>query len=210
MGFLLPPCHHLRQLLAVLPEDRDPGLVGASCPRAPFLPPASAEGHRDPDRSPRDPLASDPAVTGSIDLLACLLGIRAPLEPSDPELERLLTPDVSLWSPHLCAHSRAELLDVLLDTDDALEQTTLTVDTLDVVPPRVYVQWSLTGIFANPCLLGDDVLIEPTGTTVSVAGILVTRIDGGRIRDLRCYVDDLTLLEQLTADPPAPPDHGRR
>jgi hypothetical protein len=66
-----------------------------------------------------------------------------------------------------------------------------------VVPPRVYVEWRLTGRFANPCFVVDDLLIEPTGQLVETSGVLVTTFVGGRIGAVHCYYDDLALLEQL-------------
>ena len=45
--------------------------------------------------------------------------------------------------------------------------------------------------------LGDDVVVEPTGRHVKLAGVTVADFREGKIRSYRTYFDDISLLEQV-------------
>ena len=79
------------------------------------------------------------------------------------------------WSPRLYATSRVELIEALTDVDDTVTDVSITIGGLDVVGSTVYVEWQATGRFSNPCLLRDDLLVEPTGRAVESAGVLIVR-----------------------------------
>jgi hypothetical protein len=113
-----------------------------------------------------------------------------------------MVPDVVAWSPSTYVSSREATLDVLgrrESFDDPLTEVNVVVNAIDVVPPRVYLEWRLEGRFTNPCFVEDDLLIEPTGQLVETAGVLVVSFADGRVSALHCYYDGLAVLEQLVA-----------
>ena len=82
------------------------------------------------------------------------------------DIEAAVTSDVVVWSPRLYATSRVELIEALTEVDDTVTDVSITIGGLDVVGSTVYVEWQATGRFSNPCLLRDDLLVEPTGRAV--------------------------------------------
>lgn len=117
-------------------------------------------------------------------------------------LEDRLAPDLVAWSPHLFTVSRDELLIAVHDDElggDTLTEVSVDVTNADASPPRVYVEWRLTGRFTNAEFIEDDLLLEPTGRLVETAGVLVVAFEDDRVVWVHCYYDDLALLEQLVA-----------
>jgi len=109
----------------------------------------------------------------------------------------LFSPDVKGWSPTMVVASRAELLDALATREDALTDVVLTVDALDVIGDKAIAEWHATAAFTGPFLVDEDVLIEPNGQLLAVAGVTVAEFDGDRICGFRNYFDDAALLEQM-------------
>ena len=120
--------------------------------------------------------------------------------PTLADVEAALCPDVVVWTPTLHAGDRATALQMLGTaelTRDALSDVMIEVQPADIVGSRAYLEWRLTGRFAHPLFLDDDLLLEPTGRLVEVSGVLVVTFTGDRIAAAHCYYDDLALLEQL-------------
>jgi ketosteroid isomerase-like protein len=105
--------------------------------------------------------------------------------------------DVHVWSPNVVICSRDELLEALGSADDALTDVVLTVDHLDVIGDKAIAEWHATAAFTDPLLVEEDVLIEPTGRQLALAGMSVAEFDGEQIRWLRNYFDDSAFLEQM-------------
>lgn len=111
-----------------------------------------------------------------------------------------LAPDVVLWTPAVFASTNVAVLDVLLSEDwdgGPLSDREITITSTDVAPPRVIVEWRVTGRFTQPFFVADDVLIEPTGQLVETAGVLVVAFDTAGVAALHLYHDSLAILEQV-------------
>ena len=111
-----------------------------------------------------------------------------------------LAPDVVLWTPAVFASTNVAVLDVLLREDwdsGPLSDRVITITNTDVAPPRVIVEWRVTGRFTHPFFVADDVLVEPTGQLVETAGVLVVTFDAAGVAALHLYHDSLAILEQL-------------
>jgi ketosteroid isomerase-like protein len=112
-------------------------------------------------------------------------------------LEAHLEDDVETWSPSFHATSRAELIRSLLASDDSISD--IVVDLVDESRsgPTIFVEWSAIGRFANAWFLEDDRLVEPSGAPVGAAGVMTLRFRDRRIAHIRCFYDQLGLLEQM-------------
>jgi hypothetical protein len=122
---------------------------------------------------------------------------------SPDDLSDRLQPDVVMWSP--AAHSRSRdvaLAEIAAVTSPAetLSELSLVTTGVDVVLPHVYLEWRLSGRVTGPCFVDDDLLLEPSGRLVELAGVLVTTITDGRVASAHCYYDDVALLEQMITD----------
>jgi hypothetical protein len=111
-----------------------------------------------------------------------------------------LSPDVLLWTPAVFASTNVSVLEVLLREDwdnGPLSDLVLTITNTDVAPPRVLVEWRVTGRFTQPFFVADDVLVEPTGQLVETAGMLVVTFDAAGVAALHLYHDSFAILEQI-------------
>jgi hypothetical protein len=115
-------------------------------------------------------------------------------------LADLVTDEVSGWSPNGLVRSRAELIEVIGDADDALSDVQSVVDAVDAVGVKAFAEWHLSALHTGPLQLGDGLVVEPTGRLVHLAGSTVAEFDGDRICAFRHYFDDLALLEQTLTD----------
>jgi SnoaL-like domain len=123
--------------------------------------------------------------------------IRATMADEPVDLAAIFCDDVVVSAPTVAVTSRRELEAVCQAGDDALFNVALSVDSLDVIGDKVIAEWRMTATFGRAFLLGDDRLIEPTGRVVRLAGATIAEFDGDRVRSLRHYLDDASLLEQL-------------
>lgn len=165
-------------------------LPGRAAHRTPYSPPALREP---PSATATANASSSRAAVMADALLRDLLiaGGRA-----DP-LATLLSEAV-VWTPSYFARSKAEAADVLDDgTMSPLTEVTVTTATSAVVPPRVYLEWRLSGRFTEPCFVAEDLLLPPTGELVECAGVLVATFRGGRVEEAHLYYDHLGVVEQL-------------
>jgi hypothetical protein len=113
-----------------------------------------------------------------------------------------LAPDVVLWTPGTFAASSAAALEALMAQDwdsGPLSERVVTVTNTDVAPPRVIVEWRVSGRFTRPFFVADDVLVEPTGQLVETAGVLVVTFAGTDVVAVHLYHDAFAVLEQLLA-----------
>ena len=112
-------------------------------------------------------------------------------------VREVFTADVSCWSPNLLVTSRDELAAALAAPDDVMTDVEVTVGSIDVIGDKAVAEWVVSGVFSTPFLLDDDVLIEPNGRRLIVAGVTVAEFEGEKIRRLRNYFDDAAFLEQM-------------
>jgi ketosteroid isomerase-like protein len=115
-------------------------------------------------------------------------------------IEEVFTEDVVAWSPNMSAVGRAELEAEFAENDDALSNVEFSVDALDVTGSKAFAEWRVTADHTGPLLVGDDLLIEPTGRNIGLAGATVAEFRDDRISAMRNYFDDAAILEQLLLD----------
>src|SRR5690349_17891316 len=85
-------------------------------------------------------------------------------------IEATFTDDVVAWSPNVSASNRAELEEEFAENDEALSNVVFSVDSLDVVGDKAIAEWRASAEHTGPMIIGDDLLIEPTGRTIVLAG----------------------------------------
>jgi hypothetical protein len=118
------------------------------------------------------------------------------------ELEASVDERVVVWSPCLHTTSRTELVNALLDSDDAVSGIEVAIVREAAAGASVFVEWHVSGRFLGPGILNDEVLVEPSGATVESSGALVVDFDDRRATRVCCFHDGLGLLEQVLAPPP--------
>lgn len=131
------------------------------------------------------------------------VALRAVLLGAHIDVDAIFTADVVTWSPSTETWSRAELVtafeEAAEDAESVWSDIEFTVDSLVVVTPDAAVaEWTLQAVHTGPLLVADDVLIEPSGRRVVLAGASFADFRGARIRALRTYFDDAAFIEQLT------------
>ena len=123
--------------------------------------------------------------------------LEASLSGNADVIGELVTEDVSGWSPTLFVSSRQELLDAVSEREDAFSNVASVVDAVDVVGEKAIAEWHVAADHTGPLVLDEDLVVEPTGRRLHLAGATFAEFDGERIRAFRHYFDDLALLEQV-------------
>lgn len=122
------------------------------------------------------------------------------IAPDDDALATIgdvFTEAVTVWSPNMLATSLAELTDALADREDAFSDVAIEIDAIDLVGEKGFVEFRVLASFTGPFVIGDDVIIEPNGERILLGAAAVAEFDGDRIKALRGYFDDASLLEQM-------------
>jgi ketosteroid isomerase-like protein len=115
-------------------------------------------------------------------------------------IQEVFTEDVVAWSPNVSAIGRTELEAEFVENDDALSEVVFSVDSLDVVGHKAIAEWRASAQHTGPLIIGDDLVIEPTGRRIELAGATFAEFRGDHIAALRTYFDDAALIEQLLID----------
>lgn len=76
----------------------------------------------------------------------------------------------------------------------------MSVDTLEEMGNKAVAEWRVAADHTGPLLVADELLIEPTGRRLSLAGASFAEFSDGRISSIRHYFDDAALLEQMLLD----------
>ena len=114
-----------------------------------------------------------------------------------PRLQAMVDESVITWTPSMQTTSRTELVNRLLDSDDAITDVATRIEHRSVVGPTTFIEWSMRGRFGNCVFLDDDVLVKPTGRSVSATGVMVMTFRGGRATDIQCHYDPVALARQV-------------
>lgn len=110
------------------------------------------------------------------------------------------TDDVSVWSPNLSVQGHAELLEALAFRLDSFSEVDLVIDALDLFGNKGLAEFRVSAKFSGAFVLDEDVVIEPNGSSLLLGAAAVAEFEGARIRAIRAYFDDATLLEQMLAE----------
>jgi hypothetical protein len=183
-------------------------LAGFECPTGlQFRPRAGSAARAAPAIQLLDavPVASaarveDPRVEDARFLTQTLLSDPGAIATVVTELEARVDERIAVWTPSLSTASRTELVSALLDGDDSITDITVRVLDAGFAASTTYLRWSASGRFSRAGFLNDDVLIEPSGRTIDVAGASVVAYVRGRPACMSCYYDSLAVLEQVLMD----------
>lgn len=124
------------------------------------------------------------------------------IRPSDEaiaNLGELFTDDVSVWSPNIMATGLGDLAENLGFREAAFSDVTVEIDSLDVFADRALAEFHVAATFTGPFVVDEAVAIEPNGHQLVSGAAVVADFDGGKIKAMRAYFDDATLLEQMLA-----------
>jgi len=126
--------------------------------------------------------------------------ITACITPDDDaiaKLGELFTDDATVWSPNMLAVGLGELVETLGVRESTFSDVAIQFDALDVFGNRGLAEFRVVGAFTGPFLADDAVVIEPNGREILLGAAAVADFDGDKIKALRAYFDDASLLEQM-------------
>jgi hypothetical protein len=124
------------------------------------------------------------------------------IEPDDDaiaKLGELFDDDVTVWSPNLFAVGLTDLAENLAFRENAFSDVDIQVDALDVFANKGFAEFRVTATFSGPFVIGKEAVIEPNGHKLLLGAAVIADFQGGKIKALRAYFDDATLLEQMLA-----------
>ena len=116
------------------------------------------------------------------------------------QLGEMFTDDVTVWSPNLMTTGLAGLAEHLAFREDAFTDVDVVIDAVDAVGIKGFVEFHVEATFSGPFDIGAGEVVEPNGRRLLLGAAAVAEFEEGKIKALRAYFDDATLLEQLFAD----------
>ena len=168
--------------------SRAPGLAAGT---SVDLPCPTSDGRASPDQPGSLVLPGDPLRHR----LEALIRVAVAGEPD--EVASNLVPGATGWSPGGTYQDRAGAVALAGRSMAWLAVDELEVTTLLWSAPFVFAEWYLTARQDEPMLIRDDLLVEPTGRVVTLAGAVAIELGGERIASAHVYFDDAALIEQL-------------
>jgi hypothetical protein len=124
------------------------------------------------------------------------------IQPDDDaiaKLSELFHGDVTVWSPNLLAVGLADLAENLAFREMAFSDVDIQIDALDVFANKAFAEFRVAATFSGPFVIGKETAIEPNGQRLLLGAAAIADFEGGKIKALRAYFDDTTLLEQMLA-----------
>jgi len=115
------------------------------------------------------------------------------------KLGELFHDEVTVWSPNLLAVGLADVAKNLAYRENAFSDVDIQFDGLDVFANKGFAEFRVAATFSGPFMIGKETVIEPRGQRLLLGAAVVAEFEGGKIRALRAYFDDSTLLEQMLA-----------
>lgn len=129
------------------------------------------------------------------DVLKKALETEAGGEPVD--VSTLFTDDVVGWSPYASVSGLEAMVELAVLREIAFSNVVLMFRGLDQVGNKAFAEWVIEADHTGPFVLSEDVVLEPTGRHVQLAGATIADFRDGKIRSYRTYFDDISLIEQL-------------
>ena len=124
------------------------------------------------------------------------------IQPDDDaiaKLGELFDDDVTVWSPNLFAAGLADLAENLAFRENTFSDVDIQIDALDVFANKGFAEFRVTATFTGPFVIGKETVIEPNGHELLLGAAAIADFEAGKIKALRAYFDDATLLEQMLA-----------
>ena len=126
--------------------------------------------------------------------------IQTCVQPDDDAIARLgelFHDDVTVWSPNLLAVGLADLAENLAFREMAFSDVDIQIDALDVFANKGFAEFRVEATFSGPFVIGKEAAIEPNGHKLLLGAAVIADFEAGKIKALRAYFDDTTLLEQM-------------
>lgn len=114
-------------------------------------------------------------------------------------LSDLFTDDVSVWSPNMLAVGLKDLAENLAYRESAFADVDVQIDSLDIFGSRGLAEFHVAATFAGRFVIDEAVAIEPNGRTLVLGAAVIADFEGDKVKAVRAYFDDATLLEQMLA-----------
>lgn len=124
------------------------------------------------------------------------------IQPDDgavAKLGELFSDDVTVWSPNLLAVGLTDLAENLAFREMAFSDVDIQIDALDVFASKGFAEFRVAATFSGPFVIGKQAAIKPNGQRLLLGAAAIADFEGGKIKALRAYFDDATLLEQMLA-----------
>src|SRR6478609_958466 len=123
--------------------------------------------------------------------------VEAEVGSTSVDLGTLFTEDVVGWSPYATIRGLTGLAELSALREIAFSNVVILLRGIDEVGNRVYAEWVIEADHTGPLVLDDDVVLDPTGRHVELAGCSVADFREGKISSFRTYFDDLSMIEQI-------------
>jgi len=115
------------------------------------------------------------------------------------KLGELFHDNVTVWSPNLLAVGLADLAENLAFREMAFSDVDIQIDALHVFADKGFAEFRVTATFSGPFVIEKETVIEPDGHKLLLGAAAIADYEGGKIKAMRAYFDDATLLEQMVA-----------
>jgi hypothetical protein len=115
-------------------------------------------------------------------------------------LGEIFTDDVTVWSPTLFAVGVADLAENLALREPAFSDVAIQITSLGVLGNKGFAEFQVAATFSGPFVINETVAIEPNGRTLVLGAAAIADYDGDKIKAVRAYFDDATLLEQMLSE----------
>ena len=106
---------------------------------------------------------------------------------------------MSVWSPNMLVVGLPDLAETLGYRESAFSDVDIQIDSLDVFGNRGLAEFRVAATFTGPFVIDEAVAVEPNGHQLVLGAAVVADFDGDKIKAVRAYFDDATLLEQMLA-----------
>lgn len=123
----------------------------------------------------------------------------SPTDESIANLDQLVMDDVTVWTPNMLAVGLSDLQVNLAFRESAFSDVDIQFDTLDVFGSRGLAEFRVGGIFSGPFVITEAVVIEPNRHKLLLGAAAVADFEQMKIKAVRAYFDDSSLLEQMLA-----------
>ena len=124
------------------------------------------------------------------------------ISPDDGALSKLadlFVDDVTVWTPNMLAVGLSGLKENLSFRESAFSDVDIRFDTLDIFGNRGLAEFRVAGTFSGPFVIDESVVIEPNGKQLLLGAAAVADFQQTKIKAIRAYFDDASLLEQMLA-----------